>query len=99
MIAAIACTVVNKVTEGRPHIVDMIKNGAIGTLREIHNWSMRPVWPQFPTLPADAPPVPPGFDWTLWLGLARASTGRVQLQALARASECGDVPSTKGTLV
>ena len=46
----------------------MIKNGAIGTLREIHNWSMRPMWPQFPTLPADTPPVPAGFDWTLWLG-------------------------------
>src|SRR5262245_65228102 len=47
--------------------VDMIKNGAIGTLREIHNWSMRPVWLQFPTLPPDPPPVPPGFDWTPWL--------------------------------
>ncbi len=46
----------------------MIKNGAIGTLREIHNWSMRPMWPQFPTLPTDKPPVPAGFDWTLWLG-------------------------------
>ncbi len=48
--------------------VDMIKNGAIGTLREIHNWSMRPMWPQFPTLPADSPRIPAGFDWTLWLG-------------------------------
>ena len=48
--------------------IDMVKNGAIGTLREIHNWSMRPMWPQFPTLPAGAPPVPAGFDWTLWLG-------------------------------
>jgi hypothetical protein len=48
--------------------VDMINNGAIGTLREIHNWSMRPMWPQFPTLPTDNPPVPDGFDWTLWLG-------------------------------
>jgi hypothetical protein len=46
----------------------MIKNGAIGTLREIHNWSMRPMWPQFPTPPADSPPVPAGFDWKLWLG-------------------------------
>ncbi len=46
----------------------MIKNGAIGTLREIHNWSMRPMWPQFPTLPTDTPPVPAGFDWDLWLG-------------------------------
>jgi predicted dehydrogenase len=48
--------------------VDMIKAGAIGTLREIHNWSMRPMWPQYPTLPADSPPVPSGFDWSLWLG-------------------------------
>jgi predicted dehydrogenase len=46
----------------------MIKNGAIGTLREIHNWSMRPMWPQFATRPTDQPPVPAGFDWTLWLG-------------------------------
>ena len=48
--------------------LDMVKNGAIGTLREIHNWSMRPMWPQFPTLPADTPPAPAGFDWDLWLG-------------------------------
>lgn len=48
--------------------LEMVKNGAIGTLREIHNWSMRPVWPQFPTVPTERPPVPDGFDWTLWLG-------------------------------
>ncbi len=48
--------------------LDMIANGAIGTLREIHNWSSRPMWPQFATLPADTPPVPEGFDWNLWLG-------------------------------
>ena len=53
---------------GQKQAVDMIKGGAIGTLREIHNWSMRPMWPQFPTLPTDTPPVPAGFDWTLWLG-------------------------------
>jgi hypothetical protein len=50
--------------------VEMIRNGAIGTLREIHNWSMRPMWPQFPTLPTDTPSIPAGFDWTLWLGPA-----------------------------
>jgi hypothetical protein len=55
---------------GQKLAVDMIKNGAIGTLREIHNWSMRPMWPQFATRPADTPPVPAGFDWTLWLGPA-----------------------------
>jgi hypothetical protein len=45
-----------------------IRAGAIGTLREIHNWSNRPVWPQYATLPTDTPPVPKDFDWDLWLG-------------------------------
>ncbi|MDO8542391.1 MAG: Gfo/Idh/MocA family oxidoreductase [Opitutaceae bacterium] len=45
-----------------------IDDGAIGTLREVHNWSNRPVWPQYPTIPTDTPPVPENFDWPLWLG-------------------------------
>ena len=45
-----------------------IDRGAIGRLREIHNWSNRPVWPQYPTLPTERVPVPDGFDWQLWLG-------------------------------
>ncbi len=48
--------------------LDMITSGAIGTLREIHNWSSRPMWPQFATVPTDTPPIPAGFDWDLWLG-------------------------------
>jgi hypothetical protein len=51
-------------------IMAWIKDGAIGTLREVHNWSNRPVWPQYLTLPTDQPPVPQGFDWDLWLGPA-----------------------------
>jgi hypothetical protein len=47
---------------------DMIRDGAIGTLRQVHNWSNRPVWPQYATIPTDTPPVPKGFDWDLWLG-------------------------------
>ena len=46
----------------------LIRAGAIGKLLEIHNWSNRPVWPQYPTVPTDTPPVPKGFDWSLWLG-------------------------------
>jgi predicted dehydrogenase len=46
----------------------LIEDGAIGTLREIHNWSNRPVWPQYASLPTDQPPVPENFDWQLWLG-------------------------------
>jgi predicted dehydrogenase len=49
-------------------IKNWIDDGAIGTLREIHNWSNRPVWPQYSSIPTDTPPVPPEFDWSLWLG-------------------------------
>lgn len=47
-----------------------VKDGVIGTLREVHNWSSRPMWPQYPTIPTDTPPVPKDFDWDLWLGPA-----------------------------
>jgi len=52
----------------RDQVMGWIKDGAIGTLREIHNWTNRPVWPQYSSLPTDTPPVPAGFDWDLWLG-------------------------------
>jgi hypothetical protein len=45
-----------------------VDDGSIGKLREIHNWSNRPMWPQYATIPTDTPPVPEGFDWQLWLG-------------------------------
>ncbi len=48
--------------------MDWIKDGAIGTLREIHNWSARPMWPHYPVIPTDRPPIPKDFDWNLWLG-------------------------------
>jgi len=49
-------------------IAARIKQGVIGPLREIHNWSNRPVWPQYTEIPQDRPPVPKGFNWDLWLG-------------------------------
>lgn len=45
-----------------------IDDGVIGTLREIHNWSSRPVWQQWQTYFTDRPEIPKGFDWDLWLG-------------------------------
>ncbi len=49
-------------------VMSWINEGAIGTLKEVHNWSNRPVWPQYPTVPTDTPLVPAGMDWDLWLG-------------------------------
>jgi predicted dehydrogenase len=55
---------------GNAAIAAGIQQGVIGTLREIHNWTNRPVWPQYTEIPTDRPPVPKGFDWDLWLGPA-----------------------------
>ena len=49
-------------------VMAWINDGSIGTLRAVHNWTNRPVWPQYAALPADSPPCPAGFDWDLWLG-------------------------------
>lgn len=49
-------------------VLAWIKDGSIGKLREVHNWTNRPVWPQYAALPTDRPAVPKGFDWDLWLG-------------------------------
>jgi len=48
-----------------------IDAGAIGKLREIHNWTNRPVWPQYPEIPTERTPIPRGFNWDLWLGPAQ----------------------------
>ncbi len=48
--------------------LDWIQKGAIGDLKEIHNWSNRPVWPQWTANPKETPDVPEGFDWSMWLG-------------------------------
>lgn len=45
--------------------------GVIGPVREVHNWTQRPVWPQgWGELPTETeqPEIPDGFDWQLWLG-------------------------------
>lgn len=45
-----------------------INSGLIGKLKEIHNWSNRPVWPQWQSNPTESRPLPKDFDWDLWLG-------------------------------
>jgi Oxidoreductase family, NAD-binding Rossmann fold/Oxidoreductase family, C-terminal alpha/beta domain len=49
-------------------VMAWINGGIIGNLKEVHNWTNRPVWPQYPTIPTDTPPVPDGLDWDIWLG-------------------------------
>lgn len=42
----------------------------IGRVREVHNWSNRPFWPQGLETPAESDPVPDYLDWDRWLGPA-----------------------------
>lgn len=46
-----------------------IESGALGTVKELHIWTNRPVWPQGGGRPAEAA-VPPNLDWDAWIGPA-----------------------------
>jgi len=58
---------------------EMIWDGVIGHVREVHVWTDRPnnglfktYWPQGVERPVDTPPVPAELDWDLFLGPAPA---------------------------
>ena len=41
----------------------------IGNVREVHNWTNRPFWPQgWQEYYKSGPPVPAGLNWALWQG-------------------------------
>ena len=59
--------------DGR-RVVELIRGGAIGRVREVHAWTNRPVWPQ--GVPRPAPVAKPAnLDWDVWLGPATANWG------------------------
>jgi predicted dehydrogenase len=57
-------------SEGTRRVVEAIRGGAIGPVREVHAWTNRPIWPQAIDRPSERPPVPSMLDWDLWLGPA-----------------------------
>jgi len=50
-------------------VVEWVRDGAIGDVREVICWTNRPVWPQGIPRPAEEP-VPDGLDWDRWIGPA-----------------------------
>jgi predicted dehydrogenase len=62
--------VANQASEATRQLCEWIWSGAIGPVREVHNWSSRPYWAQGVERPKDSEPVPDGLDWDLWLGPA-----------------------------
>jgi predicted dehydrogenase len=63
--------------EGPRRLREMIWDGVIGPVHEVHVWTDRPnngllntYWPQGVQCPADTPPVPAELDWDLFIGPA-----------------------------
>jgi predicted dehydrogenase len=56
--------------DGLRRAVEVVQAGLIGAVRQVHVWSNRPIWPQGMDRPTGQDPVPPTFDWDLWLGPA-----------------------------
>jgi hypothetical protein len=56
--------------EGTRQCAEIVWNGDIGNVTEVHAWSDRPMWPQGLTTIPKEDPVPATLDWDLWLGIA-----------------------------
>ncbi|MHC4657388.1 MAG: Gfo/Idh/MocA family protein, partial [Planctomycetota bacterium] len=61
---------VNQASEDSRVLREWIWADAIGAVREVHNWSNRPIWPQGIDRPTETPPIPAILDWDRWLGPA-----------------------------
>jgi predicted dehydrogenase len=48
----------------------IIKNGHVGTVKEVHVWTNRPIWDQGIDRPTDTPAVPPNVHWPEFIGPA-----------------------------
>lgn len=48
----------------------LIRAGMLGTVKEVHVWTNRPIWPQGDARPSEMLPVPSNLHWDLWLGPA-----------------------------
>jgi predicted dehydrogenase len=70
MKVATSVTVNNPSSKSTKLIKEWLDDGAIGHVREVHNWSSRPFWPQGIDRPSTVDEVPSGLDWDLWLGPA-----------------------------
>lgn len=49
---------------------ELLRAGVIGTIREVHVWTNRPIWPQGLDHPETPEPMPEDLPWDLFLGPA-----------------------------
>ena len=60
----------NHSVEGLHKVVEWVQAGVIGTVREVHIWTDRPIWPQGVKQRPASQPAPAHVDWDLWIGPA-----------------------------
>jgi predicted dehydrogenase len=58
-------------SESNRLVSEMIWDGALGTVREVHSWCNRPISQRGIERPKETPPVPATLHWDLWLGPAK----------------------------
>lgn len=58
--------------DGTRRVVELVRAGAIGEIREVHVWTDRPgkYWKQPLDRPQERPAIPAHLDWNVWLGPA-----------------------------
>jgi predicted dehydrogenase len=54
--------------DGMRLLREMVEADLIGTVREVHYWTNRPIWPQGMDRPSELHAPPSTLDWNLWLG-------------------------------
>ncbi|GMV96950.1 MAG: dehydrogenase [Phycisphaerae bacterium] len=59
-------------SEGACGTTEILMSGVLGPIHEVHVWTPHPVYPCGLQRPKEAPPVPEGLAWDLWLGPAPA---------------------------
>ncbi len=57
-------------SEGARECCEIVWNGDLGDVTEVHAWTDRPIWPQGPEVVPKEAPVPETLDWDVWLGTA-----------------------------
>jgi predicted dehydrogenase len=56
--------------DGFRHGVELIRSGVLGSVKEIHVWTNRPIWPQGVARPMEVKGIPNEVHWYEWLGSA-----------------------------
>jgi hypothetical protein len=56
--------------QGNRRVVEWVRAGVLGEIKEVHTWTNRPIWPQGKIGPFKEAQAPENLNWDAWLGVA-----------------------------